>query len=131
MLREKVVVLTEEDISRLKPYAGVRFYELITRMEKKITGVRYKILMKEGRCIFLKRNSCSIYEYRPDTSRRHPFLVTEHYILVAKSCPGIDWNKEQKPDPYKELSKSIAKNIEAFLNRAYYNRAGYRTRARV
>lgn len=111
----KVVVLTEEDISRLKQHVDKEFFEKTTKLEKRLTGANYKILMVDGHCVFLEGNSCSVYDYRPDTCRRHPFLVTERSILVAKDCPGVDWRGTQDPEYYKELSKSIARNIERAL----------------
>ncbi|MCX8182352.1 MAG: YkgJ family cysteine cluster protein [Candidatus Methanomethyliaceae archaeon] len=113
----KVVVLTDQDISRLKPHAKKEFFVRTSKLEKILTGAEHKILMVDGHCVFLNGNFCTVYEYRPDTCRRHPFLVTDRYILVAKECPGIDWGRTQKTDYYKELSKSIAHNIEEILDR--------------
>lgn len=113
----KVVILSEHDISRIKPHVKVNFFERTTKFEKKLTGADYKILMVDGSCVFLEGNTCTVYDYRPDTCRRHPFLVTDRYILVAKGCPGIDWTETQKTDYYRELSNSIAKNIEKALER--------------
>lgn len=119
--RDKVVVLTGEDISRLKPHVKGEFFERTTKFEREITGADYKILMKRGRCIFLKGNSCSVYEYRPDTCRRHPFLVTNRYFLVARECLGVDWKKIQDPEPYRELSKGVARNIEGIIDKVFSN----------
>lgn len=117
--RDKVVVLTDEDISRLKPHVKGEFFERTTKLEKEVTGADYKILMKGGICIFLKGNSCRVYEYRPDTCRRHPFLVTNKYLLVAKECPGLGWDRTQSPEPFRELSKGVAKNLEEILDRVF------------
>lgn len=115
----KVVVLTDQDISRLKPHVKNEFFVKTSKLEKRLTGADYKILMVNGHCVFLDGNSCTVYDYRPDTCRRHPFLVTERYILVAKECPGIDWGRTQEADYYKELSKSIARNIERALEEGF------------
>ena len=48
----------------------------------------------EGKCVFLKDNSCSIYETRPLICRFYPFQLknirTERYVFeYTTECPGI------------------------------------------
>ncbi len=114
--RNRVIPLYEEDIERLKSAGYEDFYESTDSIEFELTGAPYKMkLRKDGSCIFLEDNMCSVYEIRPDTCRRYPFIVGEDFILVSLSCPGIKWDEEGDPRPYKEASRKIAGKIRALM----------------
>ncbi len=114
--RDRVIVLYEEDVRRLEK-AGYRdFYEPTSELERELTGAPFKMRMKEdGSCIFLEGNVCVAYEHRPDTCRRYPFIVGDDFILVSMSCPGVRWNEEGDPEPYREASRRIARKIRRLL----------------
>ncbi len=114
--RNRVIVLYEEDVRRLEG-AGYRdFYEPTTDLERELTGAPYKMKMKEdGSCIFLEGNRCVAYEHRPDTCRRYPFIVGDDFILVSLSCPGVKWDEEGNPEPYRKISERIAERIRGLL----------------
>jgi len=109
----KVVALYERDLERLNGVGG--FYEATTEEERSLTGASYKMRMQDGRCIFLKDGLCTHYELRPDTCRRHPFLVSRRNVLVATTCPGVDWSAEGEAGEYHKLSEGIAASLDRYL----------------
>ncbi len=48
----------------------------------------WAIRRKNDRCIFLKDDSCQVYENRPWICRTYPFML-DHDTLIISSCPGI------------------------------------------
>lgn len=115
----KLIPLYRRDIERIQPYVKEKFYGRTTRLERLITGTRYRMLMKEDRCIFLDAGLCKHYDLRPNTCRRHPFLVTERYLLVSSTCGGINWDSHQSSEEYRIFSVEIAKSMDSFLRRTY------------
>jgi len=115
----KLIPLFQSDIDRINPCVKERFYQKTNGLERLITGARYKISMKEGKCIFLEGSLCKNYGLRPNTCRRHPFLVTERHILVSSTCLGVDWLSSQRGEEYRRLSKDISKAIDSFLEKRH------------
>lgn len=109
----KVVVLYEKDIERLKGLGDC--YEETTEEEWSLTGASFKMKMRESSCIFLENGLCTHYEKRPDTCRRHPFLVTRENMLVATTCPGVDWSSEGKAGDYGRLSEGVGAGVDRYL----------------
>ena len=113
----KLITLYDCDVKRIKPYVKERFCERTTAAERRLTGARYKMRMVNGRCVFLEKGLCRHYDLRPNTCRRHPFLVSEKHLLVSSTCPGVDWASEQDEGEYRSLSKEIAEKIDLFVDR--------------
>ncbi len=112
-----MIPLHEEDVKRLESAGYTNFYEPTTEVEFELTGAPYKMKLNEdGSCLFLRDNLCSVYELRPDTCRRYPFIVGDDFILASLSCPGIKWNEKGDPEPYRKASERIAKSIKALID---------------
>lgn len=111
----KIIPLYPADIERIEGKVIENFINPTSRDEEEVTGARYKMRMLGGRCIFLEGNSCRIYEARPDTCRRHPFIVTKKNILVSSTCQGVNWNTKGKQEEYRGCSESIAGAIDDYL----------------
>ncbi|MBC7120636.1 MAG: YkgJ family cysteine cluster protein [Candidatus Methanosuratus sp.] len=112
----KLVPLYSKDLDRLDGFKG--FYLPTTAQEREITGAECKMKMVKSRCVFLEGRRCTVYDRRPDTCRRHPFIVTGRRILVSTACPGIDWSR--KGDGclpyYKGLSSGISESLDQFID---------------
>ena len=110
----KLIPLYEKDLVRL---SGLKsFYLPANSLEREVTGAKYKMKMINSKCIFLDGTNCKVYEKRPDTCRRHPFIVTERRILVSATCPGVDWSRDGDGLPYyKSLSSGISAKLERFI----------------
>ena len=115
----KLIPLYPRDMKRMKTRLKKRFFEKTTRLERWITAAHYKMMMVEGRCILLENGLCRDYDIRPNTCRRHPFLVSEEHTLVSSTCQGVHWLSVQNSQEYKVLSKDISKGIDSFLRKRY------------
>ncbi len=114
--RDRVIVLYEEDVKRLEEAGHSGFYEPTSQLERRLTGAPFKMKLKgDGSCFFLEGDRCTVYELRPDTCRRYPFIVGDGLILVSVSCPGVRWGEEGDPEPYREPSKRIINKIRLLL----------------
>jgi Fe-S-cluster containining protein len=120
--RGKVIVLYKKDLERLEGLGN--FFDLTTKEERSLTGASHKMKMREGRCIFLEGGLCAHYEKRPDTCRRHPFLVTRKNMLVATTCPGVDWSLDGIAGEYVSLSEGVGAGLERFLSKRKASRKG-------
>lgn len=121
----KVIALYEDDIQRLGIHADGSV-DPMSREESELTGARFKMRMVHGSCAFLVGNRCQHYDLRPNTCRRHPFIVTERNTLVASTCRGIDWSGEGRREEYFSLSKMIAPKIDDFLDSIEMKKTGRR-----
>jgi len=113
----KIIPLYPTDVERIEGKIKESFITPTSRDEEEVTGARYKMRMPGGRCIFLEGKSCRIYEMRPDTCRRHPFIVTGKNILVSSTCQGVDWDTIGKEEDYRGCSQNIAAAIDNYLER--------------
>jgi hypothetical protein len=71
---------------------------------------------KDGKCVFLKDNLCSIYEVRPLICRFYPFqlksLRTNRYVFeYTTECPGIGKGPQLKKEFFEELFKKSTELI--------------------
>jgi len=111
----KVISLFDTDVRRLGEYAE-SCTEQMDEEEMALTGAERKMRMVDGKCAFLKEGRCIHYDLRPDTCRRHPFIVTNRHVLTASTCPGIDWTgRLQQGTELLRLSRKIAPKIDAYL----------------
>src|SRR5512136_2666483 len=109
----KLIPLYPKDIERLSGLIGS--IEVTSPVEAALTGAGYKMKMVNGRCVLLRHGRCMHYDVRPDTCRRHPFIVTSKNLLVAFTCMGIDWSRTQEGDEYAKLSEGISRGIDKYL----------------
>jgi Fe-S-cluster containining protein len=82
--RLRIIEITKDDVDRLKK-AGLRnFYE-------KKSG-EYWMKRKNGRCIFLKDDLCSIHKIRPQICRDFPFFKKFglEYCRTVSFCPSVE-----------------------------------------
>jgi Fe-S-cluster containining protein len=75
------MTLTEEDVERISKLGVKDFY-----MYK---GGYLQLVNVQGRCIFLKRDKCSIYEDRPAGCRLYPLILDldNDDIILHDFCP--------------------------------------------
>jgi Fe-S-cluster containining protein len=72
---------------------------------------------EDGKCIFLKDKSCSIYHIRPLICMFYPFELKEvgrnRYIFAyTDECPAIGKGLKLKKDYFERLFRKIMKTIE-------------------
>jgi len=111
--RRKLIAVYGRDLERLRGKGD--FCDDTTEEERSLTGASHKMRMEEGKCVLLKDGRCAHYAERPDTCRRHPFLVTGRNILVAMTCPGVDRSSVGNPREYRLLSEGIGPGLDRYL----------------
>ena len=70
----------------------------------------------DGKCLFLKDNSCSIYETRPLICRFYPFQLknirTDRYAFeYTTECPGIGKGSKVKKRFFERLFKALTELV--------------------
>lgn len=70
----------------------------------------------DGKCVFLKDNSCSIYETRPLICRFYPFQLknirTDRYAFeYTTECPGIGKGPKVKKRFFEQLFKALTELV--------------------
>jgi len=126
----KVISLFDTDVRRLGEYAE-SCTEQMDEEEMALTGAERKMKMVDGKCAFLKEGRCIHYDLRPDTCRRHPFIVTRRHVLTASTCPGIDWTgRRLRGTELLRLSMRIAPKIDAYMEALAEERAERRGQRR-
>jgi Fe-S-cluster containining protein len=88
----------------LKPVSG--FAEKIEGHEPYIYEM--KKTAKEGKCVFLENERCTIYALRPLICRFYPFELRvgtngKHEFLCTTECPGVGRGKKLKQDYFERL----------------------------
>jgi Fe-S-cluster containining protein len=68
---------------------------------------------QEGKCTFLKGNSCSIYRIRPLVCRFYPFELRansrgSHVFSYTDECPCIDHGVKLKREYFERLFRRLA-----------------------
>lgn len=74
-----VVKLTNNEIKAIKEKSYKDFL-----VKDPIKGKDYTLKRVSGNCVFLKDNKCEIYETRPETCRKYPFLDKNIKISSCK-----------------------------------------------
>ena len=101
--------LLEEDISRIEALGYKRSFFV-----RILNG--YKILKnRNGKCVFLKKGKCSIYEHRPVGCRLYPVVIDVETFepLIDDECPN--YNYFQKTLSNKKIVLEIKKVAKKLL----------------
>ena len=93
----------------------------INKFAEEILGFEpYVYQMKkteDGRCIFLKGDSCSIYSIRPLICRFYPFQLKSlrkgmYIFTYTNECPGIGRGAELKRSFFEKLFRMFMKSMK-------------------
>ena len=82
--RLRIIPILKSDIKRMERAGLKGFYE---RKDGEFVMKR-----KKGRCVFLKNDSCSIYDVRAEVCRNFPFFK-QYGILYCRApsyCPAVE-----------------------------------------
>lgn len=110
--RERRIFLTEADLGQIqKSGVKTKFY----RKSERATGpYEYEMVKKDGGCIFLSGNRCTIYWNRPLICRFYPFTMFEAdgYVFdVDRDCGGLGLGEVVNKRCYSELIREAKKTI--------------------
>jgi Fe-S-cluster containining protein len=90
---ERRILLTENDLKRIKDVTGLDDFFDETGEEP------FKAIMKKknGDCIFLREEECSIYDSRALLCRMYPFWIEkindEFIIKIDEKCKGVEYGE--------------------------------------
>ena len=81
--------LSESDVERLAGHLGMNHSEFASKYLKPTESpADNPWIMRERPCPFLKDNRCSVYEHRPDSCRRYPYLEKPNFTSRTLSMIG-------------------------------------------
>jgi len=99
LLKSEVKRISEETLKELNEFAEEtgRGDSFVYRMKK-----------REGKCVFLEDNLCSIYPTRPIICRFYPFKLenlgkNRYTFSYTDECPGVGKGGQLKREFFKEL----------------------------
>ena len=108
----------------------------IQRVAEKIEGkapyiYEMKKTIENGKCVFLSKNSCTIYPLRPLICRFYPFELTtgtnrKYIFRYTKECPSIGKGKTLSKNYFKELfqmARTKTNNYNCRSTSAFSNKA--------
>lgn len=120
-IRSILLLKTEADRISKKTLIGLdKFAEKIEGFEPYIHQMRKT---EDGKCVFLKDNSCSIYKIRPLICRFYPFqlknLRNNRYVFTyTDECPGIGKGPQLKKDFFERLFGKFIELMKENIMRA-------------
>ena len=93
--KNRHVLLLKTEAEQIAETTGQQIFKFAVKIEDKAP---YKYEMKKrknGKCVFLQNNLCTIYSLRPLICRFYPFELKDihnqkHTFLYTDECPGIN-----------------------------------------
>ncbi len=95
-----LVFLSDDDLENIAKAVSLNVCqtkEVYSKVFRSDNGVEHVVLREysDGRCVFLGKEGCDIYEYRPSQCRAYPFWERimkseESWDEEGKACPGIN-----------------------------------------
>lgn len=116
------VYLSKKDILNLSKFTNLNSKDFIKLYCDKTDGfIHFKEKNKKGKCIFLDKKKCSIYEARPTQCRTWPFWSENMNAKIwneeiSKFCPGINQGKLFTKENIDKIIKEDEDNENTLLN---------------
>ncbi|MFC2154655.1 YkgJ family cysteine cluster protein [Candidatus Altiarchaeota archaeon] len=89
--RFRTIDMSSKDVERIEAAGKKDFYE-------KFEGA-FRLKRKNGRCVFVEDDKCTIHEIKPKVCREFPFFKLYGcipYIHDWSCCPGVEKMKNKK-----------------------------------
>ena len=82
---------------------------------KSYTCLKYK----QGQCIYLDKNLCQVYTYRPKSCREYPWYNVQGKLYVDIGCPGVNSDIGNSPPNVSSISpiEDFYTNYPPFVSR--------------
>jgi Fe-S-cluster containining protein len=89
------ILLLKTETEQIATATSQPISQFTTKIKKKAPYSYEMKKTKDGKCIFLKNNRCTIYAARPLICRFYPFELKithsgKHTFLYTTECPGIN-----------------------------------------
>jgi hypothetical protein len=114
--RGRNILLLEKEVEQISKHTGLR----PSSFAAPAFGdghYRYKMKKRNGRCVFLDKKSCSIYEIRPLICQLYPFSVRRrngvYTFEVAADCAGIGLGEPVTKEDYERMVERAIGSLES------------------
>jgi Fe-S-cluster containining protein len=120
--KPRLILALRSEVLRISERTGLRLEEFAEASGKRT----YDYLLKkrqDGSCIFLRDNSCSIYELRPLVCRFYPFSLRKNgnhgYVFsYTNECPGLGKGRPLSKKFFGDLLAYALKELNSEINRS-------------
>ena len=107
--RIRHVLLLSTETEQIAAATSQPISEFAVKVEGKVPySYEMKKTAEDGKCVFLKKNHCTIYSLRPLICRFYPFELKiaanqKHEFLYTDECPGISKGKMLGKNYFRKL----------------------------
>jgi Fe-S-cluster containining protein len=108
--KNRHILLLEAEVKKIVAQTGRPTSDFSIEIKDKLPYV-YEMKKKEGKCVYLEDNRCSIYPFRPLICMFYPFELNFledkalHNFDFTLECPGINQGKLISEKDFKRLFK--------------------------
>jgi Fe-S-cluster containining protein len=116
--RTRHILLLIEEANDIASTTSQPISDFASRIEDKPPyHYEMKKTVKDGKCVFLRQNRCTIYSIRPLICRFYPFgLKTtekeQRIFYYTKECPGIGKGKPMGEEDFHKLLRQASKRTK-------------------
>jgi Fe-S-cluster containining protein len=107
--KNRHILLLESEVKEISEKTGKKAADFCVEIEGSSPYGFEMRKQQDGKCVFLKNNQCTIYDFRPLICRFYPFELKfseeqECYLFkVTLECPGVDLGKCLEEVDFKKL----------------------------
>ena len=113
--RARRILLLEGEAQRISMLTGQAILSFAEPSQREIR-FPYEMKKADGRCVFLRGESCTIYEDRPLLCRYYPFYLTRRENIYTfnptDECPGIGDGEELERQFFESLLRLALEKLE-------------------
>lgn len=115
--RVRMILLLKVEAERISRDTSKRIGEFAERIEGSEPYIYCMRKTDDGKCVFLKDKSCSIYQIRPLICRFYPFQLkyarnNRPVFTYTNECLGIGKGRELKRGFFEKLLEESMKSME-------------------
>ncbi len=111
------VRMLDSEVKNISSLTGLNLQSFCVKIDN--TGpYRFEMLKQtSGDCMFLKEDSCTIYNQRPLTCKFYPFYLEEHstgnivFNLTSEKCPGLGRGPLVVTKSFVEMLRTASKQM--------------------
>ena len=116
--RVRSILLLKTDADRISRKTSTGIDEFAEKIEGSEPYVYRMRKTEDGKCLFLKENSCSVYQVRPLICRFYPFQLKNlgnggYAFSHTDECPGIGKGPRLRRDFFGNLFREFAESTSA------------------
>ena len=102
------VLMLKAEVEQISEATNQPIHEFTVDVEGKAPYIYEMAKTKEGKCVFLKNNQCTVYALRPLVCRFYPFELKtarprKHTFTPTDECPGMGKGRTLSPLYYRKL----------------------------